>query len=530
MTRTVKVNVWLVLVIGALVLSIIVIIESMVTKLMGGFILLFLLAYLSESTREEREQIVKMQRALDKLRNAYGELDEQAKIIIRTDLELNRTQEELDRKLNSLYTLHELGKMINSTLDVEMLFAQITEPLILKLGFEKTVIMLKGKGNLPNCKAAVGFSEEDIGRITEKTATSPFLRQVLEQGSSILVKNGKDNTEEKKLWLEFFKVSAFVIVPLVLKEKVEGYIFVGNRNPYNYISKDDVDLLFILSNQLATALENARLYEELKRSHNELEIRVQERTRELAEANQQLVKLNKMKSDFVSAVSHELRTPLTSIKGYAAIMMAGRLGEVSQTQAEKLRKINVHSDELIKLVNDLLDIARIESGRIGMSIKHAGLIEIAKSVADLFFPQADEKQVELELLLPENEEVMVWMDPSQISRVFINLLGNAFKFTPPNGKITIKVDPGEEFITVAVSDSGIGISPDDVDHVFDEFYRVDNAINVEKKGTGLGLSLVKKIIEAHKGQIWVSSELGRGTTFSFTLSVNKIEDSQVTVG
>ncbi len=522
-----KINIWLILIIGAAVLSVVVIVDNMVAKLMGGFILLVLLAYLAEISREEGEQINKMQHALDKLRNAYGELDEQAKIIIRTDLELNRAQEQLDKKIDGLYTLHELGKLISSTLDIEKLFSQISEPLILKLGFEKTIIFLKNKDiQRLECKAAIGFSSLLISKIEQANIEKEFLSNVLERGSSVWVKSAEAATDEQKAWLELFEVSSFVIVPMVIQEFVEGYIFVGNDTSYNYVSEGDIDSLFILSNQLGIALDNARLYAQLKRSHDQLEIRVQERTKELAEANKQLIKLDRMKSDFVSAVSHELRTPLTSIKGYAAILSAGRLGDVSTVQAEKLNKINIHSDELIKLVNDLLDIARIESGKIGMSIKYSSLNEIIKSIADLFFPQTDEKNISLQLEMPE-EDIMVWMDPSQISRVLINLIGNAMKFTPEQGTITIRLKPGEEFINVEITDSGIGISEADIPRLFDEFYRVDNAINAEKKGTGLGLPLVKKIIEAHKGRIWVTSEVGKGTTFHFTLSIERIADTQI---
>ncbi len=524
-----KINIWLILIVGAAILSVVVIVDSMIAKLMGGFILLVLLAYLAEVFREAKEQIGKMQRALDKLRNAYNELDEQAKIIIRTDLELNRTQEELDKKINGLYILHELGKLMSSTLDVKKIFSQITEPLILKLGFEKTVIFMLEEGHKhPACKAAIGFDLDQIERIKQANIESEFLKSVFERGSSVWVKNVDDSSNAQRQWLELFGVTSFVIVPMVIKEKVEGYIFVGNSNPYNHISEGDIDSLFILSNQLSVALDNARLYAELKRSHDELEIRVQERTKELAEANKKLIKLDKMKSDFVSAVSHELRTPLTSIKGYAAILGAGRLGEVTNVQQEKLNKINIHSDELIKLVNDLLDIARIESGKFGLKIEQASLTETIKSIADLFFPQTEEKQIKLTLDIPP-DPVMVWIDQGQISRVFINLIGNAMKFTPQNGEIIIRVKPGKEFITVEVVDSGIGISSDDLAKIFDEFFRVDNAINVEKKGTGLGLSLVNKIIIAHTGKIWVTSELGKGTTFHFTLSINKIESSQVTI-
>ena len=178
-----KINIWFILILGAAVLSVVVIVDNMVAKLLGGFMLLVLLAYLAEVSRDEREQIDKMQRALDKLRNAYSELDDQAKIIIRTDLELNRTQEELDKKVNSLYTLHELGKLISSTLDVNKLFALITEPLILKLGFEKTMIFLtEDETGLSECKAAIGFDSAHIKRIEQGNNNSDFLKTVFETG------------------------------------------------------------------------------------------------------------------------------------------------------------------------------------------------------------------------------------------------------------------------------------------------------------------------------------------------------------
>ena len=524
-----RVNIWLILFVGAAILSVVMIVNNVAAKLLGGFILLVLLAYLSEVSREDKDQITKMQRALDKLRNAYSELDEQAKVIIRTDLELNRTQEELDKKINGLYTLHELGKLMNSALDVQKLFAQISEPLILKLGFEKTMIFLnEGEPAQAVCKAAIGFESVHIEKISAANRIAEPLRHIFEKGGSLWVKNREAASKEQAELLDLFDVAAFVIVPMTLKDHVEGYIFVGNKNPYSYLSEGDLDSLFILSNQLGVALENARLYEELKRSHDELEVRVQDRTKELAEANKKLTLLNKMKSDFVSAVSHELRTPLTSIKGYAAIMMTGRLGEVTAVQSEKLNKINVHSDELIKLINDLLDIARIESGKMGMNIKYASLADIIRSVTDLFFPQSDEKNVRLVIDIPD-DQLMVWIDPSQISRVFINLIGNAMKFTPSGGSITMKVRRAEPGYAIEIIDTGIGISQEDCARIFDEFYRVDNAINVEKKGTGLGLSLVKKIVDAHKGRIWVTSELGIGTIFHFTLSTEKIEDSKITL-
>ena len=249
----------------------------------------------------------------------------------------------------------------------------------------------------------------------------------------------------------------------------------------------------------------------------ELERRVKERTLELARLNEELKRLNKVKSDFVSAVSHELRTPLTSIKGYASILMTGKLGPVSPVQKERLEKINSHSNNLTHLINNLLDIARIESGRVQMEIKEVVIKDLLDSIIDTITPQIKEKNISLKINIKTDAD-KIKADPGQIERVFLNLLSNAVKFTPGKGTIVISaVDKGGS-IEFSVEDTGIGIPKQDLEKVFEEFFRSDNAAAQEIKGTGLGLSLVKKIIEAHNGKIWVESELGKGTKFSFTIS------------
>lgn len=311
-------------------------------------------------------------------------------------------------------------------------------------------------------------------------------------------------------------MSSFCLVPLISQEAPLGLIIVGNDLPYAGVTEGDVEILSIFAGQIAGGIENVRLYEALWRSHQDLEKRVTERTRELALANEKLKKIDKLKSEFVSAVSHELRTPLTSIKGYAAILMAGKLGEVPEAVKERLDKINRHSDSLTQLVNDLLDISRIESGKVGMKLEQLKLKEIIDEVSDLVMPQVKERKIQLNTEVPA-ELSLCLADKVQLVRVFTNLLGNALKFTPEKGTIAIKVKEQKDAFLVDVSDTGIGIADENLENIFEEFYRVDNAINQNIKGTGLGLSLVRRIIQAHKGRIWVESTVGVGTTFSFTL-------------
>ena len=185
---------------------------------------------------------------------------------------------------------------------------------------------------------------------------------------------------------------------------------------------------------------------------------------------------------------------------------------------ERLAKINSHSDNLVKLINDLLDIARIESGRVEMKTVLQPIKPMLTNIADLLTPQLSAKTLTLRVQV-QADAPEIEFDTSQVERVFINLISNAIKFTPPGGTITINAIPqwDKHAIVCEVADTGIGIKTEDVIRVFDEFYRVDNEINMSVKGTGLGLALAKNIVEAHGGKIWVTSEVGAGTTFHFTL-------------
>jgi len=271
----------------------------------------------------------------------------------------------------------------------------------------------------------------------------------------------------------------------------------------------------ILVNQLSTSVENSALYEHAWSAQQELEQKVQDRTRELAEANTTLTRLNKAKNDFVSAVSHELRTPLAAIKGYAALLNSGQFGALAPPQAERLAKIEKHSDLLTQLINNLLDIARIESGRVTMDRRSIDVRELFTSLTDVIKPQIDAKRIHL--TLSHDGVSHVTGDPVQLPRVFINLLSNAIKYTPEGGQIRVSLRRQDQAIHATVQDTGCGIDAKELPKLFQEFYRAAHPINEQVRGTGLGLVLVKRIIEAHAGMIWVDSELGKGTTFSFTL-------------
>ncbi len=467
------------------------------------------------------DQGKRIQDTLNKLKRSLEEMDEQAKLILRTDMELNKTQEELDKKIIALYALQRLSRTISTTLEVSQIFKSMEAASFEELGFEKVCALLwNNKESRFSLRLSIGYTEDETEAI----------KSLIESDKQIyleLVKNEKTissaslpaNSILPEKINRTFKVTYFVLSPILPKEEEKGFFFVGTDNTDVTVTAGDEELITILSNQIGQAIENARLFEATWQAHQESEKKVQERTRELTIALEEVKNASQRKTDFVSSVSHELRTPLTSIKGYAAILLEEKLGRLPPAVKERLEKINRHSDELAHMVNDLLDIARLEAGKMSMKVEQQDLKDIVAAASDLIMIQYKSKNIELAVKLPKDMPP-VPADRNQIERVFINLLGNAVKFTPQNGKITIRARVENGAVQVDISDTGMGIPEDALSLIFDEFYRVDNLINQQVKGTGLGLSLVKKIIEAHKGKIWAESQLNKGSKFSFTLPLN----------
>lgn len=471
------------------------------------------------------EEIKRLKLVLDKLKKSFDELDEQAKLIVKTDLELNKTQEELDKKISGLYTLQRLSRAISTTLDENQIFERIEESLIIELGFEKALAFSFEKTKNGALGIAVkmqaGYSVEEAEKARASMEKEDVLNAIIKNNtpfSSLTAASGK-----LKHAMETIKsaclLNSFVSSPVSSKDGPYGLIIMGNESALSVLTEGDEEIVSILATQLGQSIENAKLFEQTFRSHQELERRVTERTKELTAALEEIKQISKRKSEFVSAVSHELRTPLTSIKGYASILATGKLGEIPPAAKERIEKIHLHSDELTNLINNMLDISRIESGRVEMKLLPQDIAEIIAKTVDLLAPQMKEKQIQCTTRLPKALKTAL-IDTTQIERAFINLISNAIKYSPEGAKITVSAEEtADNFIRVDVADTGYGIPQADLGKIFQEFYRVDTAITKGIKGTGLGLSLVKYIIEAHKGKIWVNSKENSGSTFSFTLPI-----------
>lgn len=466
------------------------------------------------------QQIKDLLVSTEALKKSLDEMDEQAKLVVRTDIALNKIQEELDKKLTGLYALQRISRAISTTLEEKEIFKRIETEHFEDIGFEKVLAFLwiEQKKKFIT-ELSLGYDSSATEEInTFVNSRRDFFHELIEKKATFsTISSGgisaKINREDLN---SILGTSSFVVSAVLPKEGAQGLLLVGTENSEALITEGDEELITILTNQLGQALENARLFDKAWRGQQELEKKVEERTHELSMVLEDAKNAGKRKNEFISSVSHELRTPLTSIKGYASILLAGRLGAIPEQVKERLAKINRHSDELVHMVNDLLDISRIESGRIAMKLEPLNLTAIVEQIVDMLSVQAKEKEVNLIVDIPADAN-SVYADKSQVERVFINIIANALKFTPAGGRISIRTHKKGVFVQVEINDNGCGIPKEAQAKIFEEFYRVDNAINQETKGTGLGLALTKHIVEAHEGKISVESTPGHGSTFVFTL-------------
>jgi signal transduction histidine kinase len=480
------------------------------------FLLVCATTYLFYALNVKEDTINTMKEEHKNLMRSFNDLDEQAKLIVRTDLELNKIREEMDKRLNGLHSLQRTSRQMSQALNESEIFQRISPALFEDLGFTRVLIASADDSNILKIRLNLGYPGPRAEAILKEIAAQESLKSALQEIHSVSSINCSNKTKEKIILA--FEAEHFIFSPILTQRGSIGFVFAGNRYNAPALTQADEELITILAGQIGQSIENAELFKKVFRSSQELELKVAQRTKQLAGALQKVNEISNKKSEFVSAVSHELRTPLTSIKGYASILITGKIGEIPDAVKDRLIKINSHSDNLVALINDLLDIARIESGRQEMKFATYKIKNIVDNVTDLLTPQITTKGVQLHLRLTEQIE-SIYVDASHAERVLINLLSNAIKFTPQHGTITLAVSPTLDrgYAVFSVSDTGIGIPASEVQKLFSEFFRVDNEINQNVKGTGLGLVLAKNIVQAHRGKIWVQSQAGQGTTFYFTL-------------
>jgi signal transduction histidine kinase len=315
-----------------------------------------------------------------------------------------------------------------------------------------------------------------------------------------------------------------LFAPMIVKEKLIGGLFLVWWQTSHTFTSDEVRLMEGVARQAAMAIDNASAYHEIEELNIGLEDKIAKRTRELSEINKaleeshrRLQELDRVKSDFLLNVSHELRTPLTAIKGSVDNMLDGITGPLSEPQRRYLTRVKTNADRLVRLINDLLDLARIEEGRVQVNPTFFSLSGLASELLETLRPVATAKGLGLDLA-EEEDPLIVHADRDKVGQVLMNLLGNAIKFTPSGGSVKVQL-AGEEdaFARVHIRDTGEGIPPEQLPLIFDKFYRVQPGMQTKAAGTGLGLSIAKSLVELQGGRIWAESQVGQGSTFFFTL-------------
>lgn len=228
--------------------------------------------------------------------------------------------------------------------------------------------------------------------------------------------------------------------------------------------------------------------------------------------------LDKMKENFLHSITHDLRNPMTSIRGFLKFLLDGIAGPLNEQQKKMVETIDRASLRLLGMINDILDLAKLESGRFDLQLSATDLAEVSQRVIDLLKPQLVKKSITVELVPPKDAPTpVIQADNRLLERVITNLVGNAIKFTPENGKITLTIYDKPDKLEMDVADTGEGIPAEYIEKIFDKFQQVKGQ---GKGGTGLGLTICKYIVEAHKGRIWAESELGAGSKFNFFIMKN----------
>jgi signal transduction histidine kinase len=295
-----------------------------------------------------------------------------------------------------------------------------------------------------------------------------------------------------------FGYRALLSVPLIREDQIIGSLSFNRKAPGEF-SPAVVDVLKTFATQSALAIQNARLF------------------REIADKSRQLEAASRHKSEFLANMSHELRTPLNAIIGFSEVLTEQMFGDINDKQAEYLKDILESGRHLLSLINDILDLSKIEAGRMELDQTDFDLPSVVDNALILVRERATRRGITLGRTI-DGRLGTIRGDERKVKQVLLNLLSNALKFTPEGGRIDVGAGLRDEVAEVSVTDTGIGIAPADQEAVFEEFRQV-GAAERKAEGTGLGLALSRKFIELHGGTIWVRSELGRGSTFTFALPV-----------
>jgi signal transduction histidine kinase len=424
---------------------------------------------------------------------------------------------------SSLYddrqVIGKLSERLSSTLDINKIYKFIGGTLINSFHAKTASILLF---NMKKKKYTVEF---DIGHKTGSSKSfvedKGFYSNVIKHNRVIVVEELiEQHHKEYKRTIKFLeRYEVEILVPLRIKQRVIGVIALGPKESRDMYNDEDMRVLGVIGSQSAIAIENALLFEETKEFSIKLEREVEQATKELREANEKLKKLDQAKSEFISIASHQLRTPLTVVKGYISMILEGSYGKIATERRLPLEKVFESNERLIQLVENLLNISRIESGRLRFSFERMRFEKLVAGVVDELKGTAKKKGLSLIFNTSNISLPKVKIDEEKIRQVVLNLVDNAIKYSI-KGSVIVKVEKKDKEILFCVSDKGMGIRREDLSGLFKKFSRGTDTPLVNPGGTGLGLYVARIMIEAHDGKIWAESAgPGKGAKFCFTIPI-----------
>jgi len=413
----------------------------------------------------------------------------------------NRTRE-LERSVAELKALSEVSQSVSSTLDLEKVLNNIVEHAV-KLSKTDAGTIYEYHEDEAVFVPMINFGVDAAFVHSMKEAKfglgdGSVLGKSGETRSAIQVPNLADIEDDRIDHVRRVGFKSVLAVPLLRKDKLIGSLVV-RRTRSGEFPRETVELIQAFASQSAIALHNARLFQELEAKSRELR------------------KADKHKSEFLASMSHELRTPLNAILGYTELILDDIYGAVPQKIREVIERLEKNGSHLLRLINDVLDISKIEAGQLELTLEPYALQETLHTVVTSLEPLAAEKNLRLTTRIAPHLPNGVG-DHQRIAQVLMNLIGNAIKFTE-QGQVAVDIAMADNRFVVKVSDTGPGLSDLEKDDIFSEFYQVDRTGGQSRGGTGLGLSIAKRIVELHGGAIWVESTIGKGATFIFALPI-----------
>ena len=401
--------------------------------------------------------------------------------------------------------IYDLLRKITGSLNLDETLDSIVKHMPALLRLNDCIIFLLHGREITSIKASPHI-EKKFGQLRFNVDDLIATREAVDSKHVVVINHAQGNPNISQRLVEMFHASAVIALPLIARGKTMGVMWLVDTKTPRQFSELEIEQANLISGQAAIAMDNAMLFKDLSRANRQLE-----------ESFERLKSLDSVKMEFFALLSHELRTPLTTIKGYADLLEDGVLGPLNEEQQDKLAKISTGVDRLTKIVDNLADLSSIASKRYTMDIIPVSLGDlIGEAVRGIAF-LAERKNINLFQDIPVDLP-MVYVDRARIAQVVLNIINNAIKYTPPGGSITIRAKDEGDHVLVAVQDTGIGIPKRDLENIFSGFYHAGYKLSYEYKGAGLGLALSKGIIESHGGRIWAESEVGKGSTFYFTLS------------